>query len=245
LSRGDVPALTITADPNQWVSIGGSDRSDWSMRFCAQGEGNTEDEARQAMNLASMTHLGGTVSLNGPILSGIPRTKGLLVLDAPAEAPIVIHASFSPVQIRDMTGAVRVASTHARLTILDTTGQVDASAFIIDFAGSRGRVDLSAEAEIDLKMTSTRFDGTLTAWAQRPVRMLVPRGFVTPFQASVNRPQDFICRADFCAKVKQEKKNGLYTLTYSGDGKTAPELVNLRSEQSTVVIDTTKGNGNP
>ena len=206
LSPRDVPTLTITADPHQSISIGGSNRSNWSIRFCARGEGNSDDEARRASRLVSMTRLGNTVSLNGPILSDHPQTKGLLLLDAPAEAPIVIHASFTPVKIRDMNGAVRVTSTHARATILDTTGQVDASAFVIDFAGSRGRVNLSAEAEINLKMRSARFEGTLIAWAQRPLRMLVPRGFVTPFQALVNRPQDFICRADFCAKVRQEKR---------------------------------------
>jgi hypothetical protein len=153
----------------------------------------------------------------------------------------VIHASFTAVEIRDMAGPVRVTATHARAKILDTTGQVDASAFVIDFAGSRGRVNLSAEAEINLKMTAPRFDGTLMAWAQRPLRMRVPPGFITPFQALVNRPEDFVCRADFCSKVKKEKKNGLYVFTYIGDGGAAPELVHLRSEQATIVIDTTVG----
>jgi hypothetical protein len=60
---------------------------------------------------------------------------------------------------------------------------------------------------------------------------------MTPFQAMVNRPQDFICRADICSKVKRERKNGLYVFTYVGDGSAAPENVHLRSEQATVVID--------
>lgn len=64
---------------------------------------------------------------------------------------------------------------------------------------------------------------------------------MTPFQAVVNRPQDFVCRADFCSKVKKEKKDGLYVFTYTGDGGAAPELVHLRPEQATVVIDTTDG----
>lgn len=71
--------------------------------------------------------------------------------------------------------------------------------------------------------------------------MRVPPGFITPFQALVNRPEDFVCRADFCSKVKKEKKNGLYVFTYIGDGGAAPELVHLRSEQATIVIDTTVG----
>ncbi len=225
LTPREVPALTITADPSHSISIGGTGRSDWSIRFCAQGEGNTEAEARGRLDQVSMTLLGTTVSLKGPIPREKPQSRGSFVLDAPAEAPIVIHASYAPVEIRDMTGPVRVTATHARARILDTTGQVDAAAFAVDFAGSQGRINLSAEAGINLKMTAPRFEGTLLAWAQRPLRMLVPPGFKTPFQALVNRPQDFVCRADFCAKVKQEKKNGLYVFTYNGDGRAAPELL--------------------
>jgi hypothetical protein len=235
LPRSDTPSLAITADPSQWISVAGSNRDNWSIRFCAQGEGNSESEARGWRDQVSMTRVGGTVSLNGPILAEKPQARGTFVLDAPADAPISIHASFAPVAIRDMTSPVRVTATHARATILDTTGQVGAVAGVVDFAGSRGRVDLSAEAEIDLKITSPRFEGTLSAWAQRSVRMLVPPGFATPFQASVDQPQDFICRASFCGNVKQERKNGLYVFTYGG---VAPVPLQLRSELATVVIDT-------
>ena len=241
LSARDVPALAITADPSNSIAIGGSSRSDWSVRFCAQAQGNSEAEARGRLQQVSMIRLGGAVSISGPSLGEGHQTRGSFVLDAPADAPIVIHASYAAAEIRDMAGPVRVTATHARAKILDTTGQVDAAAFVVDFAGSRGRVTLSAEAEINLKMTALRFEGTLLARAQRPLRMLVPPGFMTPFQALVNRSQDFVCRADFCSKVKQERKNGLYVFTYAGDGSAAPERVHLRSEQATVVIDTTDG----
>jgi hypothetical protein len=93
--------------------------------------------------------------------------------------------------------------------------------------------------EINLKITSLQFGGTLLAWALRSVRMLVPPAFSSPFQAMVGRPQDFVCRAEFCPKVKQEKKNGLYVFTYAGDGSSPEPVVQLRSEQATVVIDST------
>jgi len=238
LSLLDVPVLTITADPCNSIGIAGSSRSDWSIRFCARGEGNTEVEARGHLQQVSMIRLGSAISLKGPILSEKPQTGGCFLLDAPSNAPIVIHASYSFAQIRDMTGPVRVTAAHARAIILDTMGQVDAAASMIDFAGSRGRVNLSAETEINLKMTAARFQGTLIAWAQRPVRMLIPPGFMTPFEAVVNRPQDFVCRADLV--VKPTRRYGLYVFTYEGAGSSAPELMHLRSEQATVVIDTTR-----
>jgi len=236
LSSSEAPALTITADSSNMISVTGSDRRDWFMRYCARAEGNTGAEAREGLRQVSLAHLGSLVQINraGP---DDGHTMSSFLVEAPAKAQTIIHASFSSVEVRDMNSPVRVTASHARARILDTTGQVDVNAFVIDFAGSRGKVALSAEAEINLKLTASRFEGTILAWAQRPVRVLVPEGFITPFQAMVNRPQDFICRADFCSKVKQERKNGLYVLTYTGDGGAAPENVHLRSEQATVVID--------
>jgi hypothetical protein len=177
LSQADVPVLTVTADPANCVAVAGSTRPDWSLRFCAQGEGDTENEARERLHERSMVRAGGTVSLTGPhLLSAEPTRmgRGQLLVDAPADAAIVIHASFAAVQIRDLKGPVRVAAAHARTTILNTTGRMDAIAMVVDFAGSKGRVTLSAEAEINMKLPTLRFDGTLLAWAQQSVRTLVP-----------------------------------------------------------------------
>ncbi len=243
LSRSDLPSLTVTADPSQSVAVGGSDENDWSMDYCATGGGQEEAEAQERLQHLSMTRFGGTVSLNAPpVIDGLHQ-RGFLIVDAPRDAPIVIHASYAAVDIRDMGGPVRVTATHARATILDTTGLVDAAASVVDFAGSRGNISLSAEAEINLKMTAKRFEGHLLAWAQGPVRVLLPFGFTTPFEVIVNRPQDFVCRADLCPKVKQDKKKdtGLYVFTYVGDGATSPELMQLRSEQATVVINSSDG----
>jgi hypothetical protein len=244
LSQADVPVLTVTADPANCVAAAGSTRPDWSLRFCAHGEGDTEDEARERLHERSMVRAGGTVSLTGPHLVSEAPTRmgrGQLLVDAPADAAIVIHASFAAVQIRDLKGTVRVAAAHARTTILNTTLRVDAIAMVVDFAGSKGRVTLSAEAEINMKLPTVRFDGTLLAWAQQSVRTLVPPGFLTPFRAIVSRRQDFVCRTEFCSRVRQEKQGDLYYFTYPGDNSVAPEAVmHFRSEQATVVIDTMK-----
>ena len=242
LSRADVPALTVTADPANGVAVASGDSSDWSLRFCAQGEGETEDEARERLHEISMVRVGGTVSLTAPHLLKSERTpagRGYLVVDAPPDAPVVIHAWYAAVQIRDLKGLVRVTAAHGRATILDTTGHVDAVAHVVDFAGSTGRVTLSAEAEINMKLFSARFDGTLLAWAQRSVRMLVPSGFLTPFQAIVSQREVFVCRTEFSSRVSYEKKGDLHYFTYAGDNSVTPNAVmHLRSEQATVVIDT-------
>src|SRR5438093_154545 len=224
LSRADVPALTVTVDPSNTVSVTGSGRTDWSLRFCAQGEGQTEAEARESLRQISMSRTGAIVSIDGPRLfsESAPKARGVLVIDAPADLPLIIHASYAAVEVRDMAGPVRIAAAHGRATILNTTGSVDAVAFVIDFAGSRGRVILSAEAEVNLRFCTPRFDGTLLGSAQRSIRTLVPAGFLTPFRAVVNRPGDFVCRADFCSRVVREKKGPAYYFTYRLDDSVPP-----------------------
>src|SRR5262252_2245636 len=125
ISRADVPALTITADPGLSVAVTGSERPDWSLRFCAQGRGGSDEEARERLREISMVRTGATVSLIAPHLGG-GYYRGDLVVEAPAEAPLTIHASYAAVRLRDMKGPVRITASHARAQILDTVGQVDA-----------------------------------------------------------------------------------------------------------------------
>jgi hypothetical protein len=237
LSRVEVPALTITADPNSRIRITGGSRDHWFLRFCGRGDGNNEAEARDHLAQRSMARIGSTVSVNGPAPSDHPQTRASLAVDAPANAPIVVHVSHASIEVFDMVAPVRVTATQGRATILDTEGQVDASAFVVDFAGSSGRITLSAVAEINLKMNNPRFDGTLFASAQGPVRMLVPPGFMTPFEASVLCPENFVCRTNFNSQIKRDRKNTWYRFTYGGDSAGA-ELIHLYSEKRTIVVDT-------
>lgn len=237
LARTDVPALTVTANAGH-VSVAGVARQDWLLRLCAYGDGNSAAEALDRSRLFSLTRVGSTVSLDAARFS--PREAGgELIVEGPPDAPITVHASFAAVQVCDRSGPVHVAAIHARARILNTTGRVQASGFIVDFAGSQGDVTLSAEAEIDLNFTRARFDGALTAWAQRPLRVLVPRGFQSAFQATVNHPADFICRTVFRERITHQRRGSLHVFTYPGDGTTSPESIHLRSEHGAIVMDDT------
>ncbi len=237
-----MPGLTITSGPHNVITVVGSHVPDWTLGFLAYADGQNETEARERLQHISMTRMGSIVSLNGRGLFEGQHTGGALDIEAPADAPVVIHASYAAVEVRDMQGPVRIATTHARAMVLGTTGQVSAIALVVDFAASRGQVTLSAEEEVNIKMTSPRFDGMLLASARRSVRMLVPPGFMTPFEVIVNRPQDFVCRAALCSEIQMKRQDTLYIFSYGGGSDVEREsILRLRSEQATVVIDSTQG----
>ena len=238
IRRGDAPALTVTSDPHNSMAVVGGSGADWVLSFWAEGCGHTQGEAEERLRRCSFKVAGSNVSMSGPSLYEGHDTRSELVIDAPPDAGVVIHGSYSAVEVRDMTGPVRIAATHARASILDTAGQIDATAGVVDFSGSSGRVTLSAEMEINLKMKGAVFEGPLVAWAQESVRMLVAPEFSTPFEAIVASRDNFVCRTQFRSTVTQNRQGELYAFTYgvSADDRSRAGL-HLRSEASTVVID--------
>ena len=135
LPRAYVPAITLVSVPEASVdiSVEGVAREDWELRLCAQGTGNSEEEARNYLSKVSMNRIGSLVTLDSGGFGPIPLTggRGHLVVEAPAIAPVTIHNTFGAIAIHDMAGAVSLSSAHARVSILNTTGNVDASAFVI------------------------------------------------------------------------------------------------------------------
>lgn len=236
LTRSEVPALTVASGPSGSTYIVGSKRDDWSLRLSAVGEGNSEAEALERANVVSLVRTGATVALHGAII-GSRAFQCQLIVEAPADAPTTVHGTFAPVEVRDMTGPVRVTAIRARAKVLNTTGHVDACAPMIDFAASQGDVILSAEWDINLKFTSDSFKGSLMAWAQGSVRVLIPESFRSAFRIVVNRPQDCVCRTKFSEKLREDHENGLCVFTFPGDGSSPAEVIHLRSEHAQVILD--------
>jgi hypothetical protein len=232
-----IPALTIAAEPVNWIQIAGANQDHWAVQFCAKGEGNTIDEANGYLQKITMHLTGSLLTLNNSDAHGLTGGQGNLLLIAPAGAPVTVHSD-AAVEVHDMAGPVRV-SALGRAVILNATGRVDAFAMDVDFAGSQGSVALNASWDINIKLTATKFRGNLGANAQRQIHVFFPPGFQSSVDVLVNRPKDFICRSDFCSKIKKDRENSLYRFTY-GDAKGASGQVGLRSESAQVVLDTTQ-----
>lgn len=238
----EAPSLTIVSEPLNWIRIAGEDRDDWQLRFCAIGEGDSVAEARQFLDKAPpMSRTGDMISLSATDSKGRTGSHGDLLAQIPREAPLTVH-TIGAIEVRNLSGPMRLSATGGRATILNTTGTVDANGEIVDFAGARGRVILNSFSEIDIKITGPRFVGSLSAYGQREVRVIVPRGFQSPIEVMVGRKDDFVCRADFCSGMKRERDGGAYRFRYAGSGETASDHVSFRSDHSTVVIDNWKAN---
>lgn len=236
LPLAEVPALTIASDSSGYIRVFGADQDGSDLKFCAIGEGDSETEARRFLDQVSMNRIGSLISLKAGERA---RTGGHgdLWAQIPRDAPLTIH-TIGAVEVQELSGPVRISAARGRTTILHTTGAVDADGGIVDFAGSRGRVMLNSYSEIDVKLTGPRFLGSLSAYGQREVRVLVPPGFESPIEVMVDSKKDLVCRADFCSRMKLESHVGAYIYRKLADSSEAAlDHVSFRSDHSTVVID--------
>jgi hypothetical protein len=238
------PAMTFASGPMGGLfQIAGEDRDDWKLQFCAIGQGDTEEEARQFRDGVSMTRTGALITLHSAHPGGRTGGSGDLIAQVPRDAPLTVHTP-GAVALRNLTGPLRITAVGGRATILNTTGTVDADGGVVDFAGFRGLVTLNSYSEIDIKLTGFRFLGHLSAYGQREVRVLVPRGFESPIEVMVDSKKDLVCRADFCSRMRQENRAGAYIFRkYADNSEATLDHVFLRSDHSTVVID--NWNGSP
>jgi hypothetical protein len=236
-ARGQLPTLSLNVQ-SSITYVTGSDRSDYLVRLCAEAEAQTEAEANRLLEQIKLTADRGTLALATPQGSAEGYPHADLRIEAPSDAPITINGSYAALAVRSTNAPIKLTTTNARITVLGTTGDVDATAGevgIVDFSGSSGRVRLRAATEINIFLPAQRFDGTLEAVAERPVRVLLPPGFASPFEAVVTRKKDFVCRADICGQMKRSKRDGRIVFAY-GSGE---PLLRLRSVSGPVVIDST------
>jgi hypothetical protein len=237
LSRAELPALSMR-NVQAWVEVTGADTETWSVQLCAQAGAATEGDATALLRQFKLTQKGEWLELSAP--AQLPEQSGAAYvrIQAPRDAPVTISGK-SPISVYGMSAPVKVSTTHARLTVADTTGDVEADikpdSGMIDFLGNRGHVRLNADWELNLVISAQQFTGDLEGTARGRIHVLLQPGFLSPFEAVVNHDSDFDCRASICDQVRRADRGGKVAFTY-GSGEPVLRLV---SANGPVVINST------
>ena len=238
LSRAELPALSMRS-VQAWIEVTGADTETWSVQLCAQAGAATEGEATALLGQFKLTQKGESFELSVPAQFPEQSDGAAYVrIQAPRDAPVTISGK-SPISVYGMSAPVKVSTTHARLTVADTTGDVEAdikpNSGIIDFFGNRGHVRLNADWELNLVISAQQFTGDLEGTARGRIHVLLQPGFISPFEAVVNHDSDFDCRASICDQVRRADRGGKVAFTY-GSGEPVLRLV---SANGPVVINST------
>ena len=235
ISRAELPVLSMHVAPST-LEISSVNSDEYSVQVCAEAGAATENDAQSLLDEVRLTLDDKMVSLSTPKFVQGQRSDVIVQVQAPQEAPITINGEYAAMRVIGMHAPVHVSTTHARVTLLDTTGDVDATAAefgVVDFSGERGNVRLDSAWEINLNFTVQKFDGSLNAKAANGIRVLLPPGFSSALEAIVPHRTDFACRADICDRVSFHKRDGKFAFTL-GSGDAALHFI---SQAGPVVID--------
>ena len=104
---------------------------------------------------------------------------------------------------------------------------------IIDYSGQQGAVRLYAGWEISLRFTAQEFAGRLEAKSPEAIPVLVPDGFGTPMEASVNKGAFIVCRSGIQKQMRSREKGSRIIYRF---GEVEP-TIRLTSVQGPIVFD--------
>ena len=225
-SRADMPIFAMRLGPSMFEAS--ANTSNYSLELCAEAGAASESDAGALLEEIKLTRDDKLLSLSMPKFVQERPSTAFIQVQAPRETPITVNGQYAAMRVIGMDAPVHLSTTHARITLLDTTGNVDARAEsgIIDFSGERGQVRLDADWGINLNFTARHFEGSLDARAPQPIRVLLPPGFASAFEVTVQRNSDFVCRADICDQIASHKRDGKYVFGF-GSGTPALHFVSL------------------
>jgi len=234
---GYLPGLTpIYAEvSNASLEVIGVPGSGSLLEMRSQADAPNPTQARSLLDEINMELQDGRLRLFSPSNRMNQLSVTEFAITCPRERPLTVRGFYSAVRISDLTGGADIETTQARIMIFDVGPQVNARVKegIVDYAGHQGSVRLSAGWEINLKFTSQEFIGGLDAVSEGPVRVLIPEGFATCFEASLAKDAAFVCRADIKSQIVHREEAGRVIYRF-GQG---PTVVGLKSLNGPIVID--------
>ncbi|MGA8026599.1 MAG: hypothetical protein WB992_05595 [Bryobacteraceae bacterium] len=205
----------------------------------SKADARNQTRARRLLEEVKVEVKGSRVRLFNPAHDKNCRCLTEFTIVCPKERAMKVRGVYSAVRLSDLTGGVDVETTHARITIMNAGPVVHARVRegIIDYSGDQGSVRLFAGWELNLKFTSQVFQGDVDAEAEGPVRVLIPEGFTSCFEASVAKDAAFICRADIESQITHRERAGRVIYRF-GQGTA---IVRLVSRKGPIVIDNDAG----
>jgi len=218
-SRAELPVFTMHLESSMF-EVYGETSDNYSVQLCAEAGAASESDAEALLEEIKLTRDDKMLLLSTPKYVQERPSTAFVQVQAPQETPITVIGDYASMRVIGMHAPVKLSTTHARITLIDTTGDVDAKAAefgVIDFSGDRGHVHLESASEINLNFTGHKFDGSLDARAAEPVRVLLPPGFASGFEATVRHKSDFACRADICDRVSLQKRDGKFVFTFGSE----------------------------
>lgn len=238
--RLNVPAgaLNVTAAKNGGIQVSGWDGDHYEVLACKVAAGENEAAARQRLTEIKVVVNGGQLSVDGPENE---RWSTFLLIHAPRNSNLNLHAINGPVEVRDVSGTLALEAQNGPLELRNCSGQIKATAENgpIDLIGANGSATLTAtNGPVAVRVHGNQWTGgQVEARSENgPVVLAVPEGFQSSFLVEASEHAPMNCAATFCDQVRKTWDNNERRMEY---GSGSPVL-KLSTENGPIEVKTAR-----
>lgn len=243
MSRAEAPLLELNGAERANIHVRGWDRADYSVETCKVAVAETRAAAEAMARGISVTRLAGRLNFNGPVTDDGQWTAVFLI-HAPKDARIDLETKNGPIDVRGMTGNVKLRALNGPIAIRDCGGNVDASTTNgpIAFSGDRGEVRLVAKnGPISVKLGAESWNGSLleARTINGPLAISIPENFRSGMRLETAGNAPLSCNAAPCRNALTDASRNNRTLRMNGGSDT----IRLSTENGPVAINSGDAKG--
>ena len=238
IPANSVSTLRVNAAKNGGIQVSGWDGDHYEVLACKTAAGESDAEAQQRLSQIKMVLNGDQLSVEGPAEE---HWTAFLLVHAPKNANLDMHAKNGPIEARDLSGAVTVNIENGPLSLRNCSGQVRATATNgpIDLVGTAGSATLTAtNGPVSVKVRGNSWTGgQVEARTENgPIVLAVPTGFQSAFLAEASEHAPMSCAASVCDQARKTWDDRTRRIEY---GSGSPVL-KISTENGPIAVQTAK-----
>lgn len=229
--------LEVRPDANGGVRIERGGGGEFAITACIGAGAQSRADAQAAADSVRLEINGNRVRVTGIDDRSVRNWSVQLIVLAPDGAAIDVTTSNGPIGVSGLSGTFTLRASNGPISLSGVEGEVKANASNgpISIEGGRGTFDVeTANGPIGVRLTGSRWDGSLTARAGNgPLTLSLPANYQSGVEVSSSGRSPWSCRAAACRNATGDWDDRARTLRFGG----SPVAVQLSTVNGPVTIN--------
>jgi DUF4097 and DUF4098 domain-containing protein YvlB len=229
--------LELRPDANGGVRIERGGGGEFAITACIGAGAASRAEAQAAADSVRLEVSGTRVRVRGAEDRAVRTWSVQLIVLAPDGASVDVATMNGPIGVSGLSGTFTLRASNGPISLSGVDGEVKANASNgpISIEGGRGTFDVeTANGPIGVRLTGSRWDGSLTARAGNgPLTLSLPANYQSGVEVSSSGRSPWSCRAAACTNATGDWDDRARTLRLGG----GPVAVHLSTVNGPVTIN--------
>jgi hypothetical protein len=208
LTKAQAPALEVNGGERGIIRVRGWNRPDYAVEACRIAAADTRAQADQLLGSIKVSQAGGRFSSSGPANSN-SQWEVVFIVHAPSGAALDLETRNGPIDVRSVTGSLKVRATNGPVSVSEGSGAVDAHAANgpISFSGSGGDVRLvSSNGPVSVQILGDSWSGQQleARTTNGPVSVQLPANFRSGLRLETDGHSPVSCSLATCRGARMD-----------------------------------------